>query len=70
MWDQKKDMKIYYNNVLKEENNTLHCPSFKSSDGIQKLVASMPDDQAPGQWEPHTLENMRLSDYHQHPIKY
>jgi hypothetical protein len=56
--------------VLKEEIGTLHFPSFKNGDDVQKLVASMPDDQALGEWELHTLEHMRWNDNHQRPIKY
>jgi hypothetical protein len=56
--------------VLKEDNTALRFRSFKNGDGVQKLVASMPDDLALGEWELHTLEDMRWNDNHQRPIKY
>jgi hypothetical protein len=67
---KQKVMTMYYDTMLKEENTALHVPSLKNGDGIQKLVASMPDDQAPGECELHTLEDMKWNDNHQRPIKY
>jgi len=67
---QKNGMKTYYDNVLNKENKALRFPNYKNGDGVQKLVASMPDDQALLQWEQHTLEDMRWNDNHQRPIKY
>jgi len=63
-------MKTNYDNVLKEEDTTLRFLSFKNSDSVQKLVASMRDDQALTEWQLHTLEDMRWNDNHQQPIKY
>jgi len=51
-------MKAYDDNVLKEENTILHEARVKNGDSIPKLVASMPGDQARGEWELHTLKNM------------
>jgi len=67
---RKNGMKTYYDNVLKEDNTTLHFPSFENGDDVQKLVASMPNDLALGEWELHTLEDMKWNDNHQRPIKY
>jgi hypothetical protein len=52
-------MMTYYDNVLKEEITTQRFVSLNNGYGIQQLVASMPDDYSLGEWELHTLEDIR-----------
>jgi hypothetical protein len=67
---KKKSMKTYYDNMLKRENTTLHFPSFKNRDAVEKLMAGMLDDEALREWELHTLEDMGWNDNNQRPINY
>jgi hypothetical protein len=63
-------MKMYYHNMLMEENTALRFPMFKNGDCGQRLVAIMPDDLALGEWELNTFEDMKSNETHQNPIKY
>jgi len=60
---------MYYGNMPKEENTTLCFQSFKNGDGVQKLVASMPDDLGLGEWELHTIQDRRWNDNQQRSIE-
>jgi hypothetical protein len=67
---ERNSMRTEYDNVPNEENTAQLFPSFQNRDCVQTIVASMPDDQALGQWELNTLEDRRGNDNGQHPIKY
>jgi hypothetical protein len=67
---KKNGMQTYYANVLKEENTALGFATFKNGDGIQQLLARMPDDQAVREWELYALEDMRWNGNHQSHMIY
>jgi len=67
---KKKCMKMYYDNVLRVEYTSLRFPSSSNGDGVQQLRGSMPDDLALGEWERHTLHDMKWNENHQCSIKY
>jgi hypothetical protein len=55
---------MYYDNVLKKANTAVRFPSFNNGDGIQKLVAGMPENLTRGEWELHTFEDMKWNGNH------
>jgi hypothetical protein len=55
-------MKTYYGNVLEQQNTPLRFLGFNNSDSVQKIVATVPDNQALGEWELHTLNDMTWND--------
>ena len=67
---KKKGMQMCYYNQVKEEYTEVDYPSFINGNGVYKVVGSMPDDQAFGEWKLHTLKNMRCHDNHECPLKY
>jgi len=56
--------------MLNKQSTAVCFPSFTNVGGIQKLLVSMSDDQAFGEWELHTLEDMGWNDDRQYRIKY
>jgi len=67
---KKKGMKTYYDTVLNTEHSALYFPRFKNRDAVQKLAASMPDDQARRECKVITLEDMKCIVNDQPPITY
>jgi hypothetical protein len=59
-----KVIKRYYKNMLMKKHARLRFQSFKTGDGLEQLVASMPDDQSLREWELHTLRNIRWKSNH------
>lgn len=51
-------MMTYNNDMLQEELPALRSPSFDNGDGIKKLMAGMPDDQALREWKLQTLKDI------------
>jgi hypothetical protein len=51
--------KTSYGNRLMEDIMALHFLSFNKLDGVQKLMASMPSDQAVREWELLTPKDMK-----------
>jgi hypothetical protein len=67
---KKKGIKMDYDNVPKKESTVLDFQRFSSRNGIQKLLACIPDDQALSEWKRYTLNGIWQHDCSKHPIKY
>jgi hypothetical protein len=59
-----KGMKTYHDNLRNIENTGLRFIRVINGNGVQKLMASMPDNRALREWELRTLEDMRCNDNH------
>ena len=70
VWDQEE----WHEDVLRQHSEQrTQCSAFcmlQERRWSWKLWANMLDDQAQGEWELLTLEDMRWNDNHQHPIKF
>jgi len=55
----KNGMKMYYDNILKEDITALHFLNFKNGNCVQKLMASMPNHQVVREWELLTPKDMK-----------
>ena len=65
-----KGMKTFNDTVQREEYTTLCVICFNNRDGMQKLMACMPDDEALGKFKLHVLKDMRWNVNYQCLIKY
>jgi len=65
----KKGMKAYYDNILKDKNTTLHVPSLTNWNVVQRLMGSMPDDQTLGVCTLPTPDDISSNNNHQYPFK-
>ena len=70
VWDQEEG----HEDILwQRAEGRKHCsvfPCIKNGDSVKRFQPSMPDDQARGESDLHTLKDMRWNDKHQRTIKY
>jgi hypothetical protein len=52
-------VKLYSADVQREKYTAVGFPNFNNGDGVAKPMACMQGDQALGEWELNTLENMK-----------